>query len=217
MIQFVQVVSIAMVFGVSLLPAGGHKPVTAPPGLSVAVSDLGLASQAESRPHVRLEELSVKAYDAIVAQAEAEAAAKAAAEAKAKAEAEAAKAKAEAEAAALAASQAAAARNARPNPPVAPAPAVAPAASGSVPDMIRTAFGPQGPAAVEWGLRIAKCESGYNPAAHNPSGASGVFQFMPGTFRGTPFGGGNIFDAWTNVQAAAWYYQRYGGGAWVCS
>lgn len=43
-------------------------------------------------------------------------------------------------------------------------------------------------AAARWGvdfnwlLRVATCESGLNPNAYNPSGASGLFQFMPGTY-----------------------------------
>ena len=43
-----------------------------------------------------------------------------------------------------------------------------------------------------------------------------MFQFMPGTFRATPYGGQNIFDASANVNAAAWYFQQHGGGAWSC-
>lgn len=43
-------------------------------------------------------------------------------------------------------------------------------------------------AAARWGvsyswlLGVAECESGLNPNAYNPSGASGLFQFMPGTY-----------------------------------
>lgn len=33
-----------------------------------------------------------------------------------------------------------------------------------------------------WVTRILECESSFNPAAYNPSGASGVAQFMPSTF-----------------------------------
>lgn len=34
-----------------------------------------------------------------------------------------------------------------------------------------------------WLLRVAECESGLNPSAYNSySGASGLFQFLPGTF-----------------------------------
>jgi soluble lytic murein transglycosylase-like protein len=88
--------------------------------------------------------------------------------------------------------------------------------AAAVQNLIRQAFAPLGSAAVDWGLRVAACESGYNPNAYNPDGASGVFQFMPGTFRATPYGSQNIFDATANVDAAAWYYGRYGGGAWSC-
>src|SRR6202011_351951 len=92
-------------------------------------------------------------------------------------------------AAAAAAAQAAAARVIA----SAPAPAAPRPSTGFVQDLIRQAFGPQGQAAVDWGLRVAACESGYNPNAYNPGGPSGVFQFMPGTFRGTPYGGQKIF------------------------
>lgn len=46
-----------------------------------------------------------------------------------------------------------------------------------------------GNAAQKYGLgnllgRVADAESDFNPNAHNASGASGMFQFMPGTARG---------------------------------
>lgn len=82
---------------------------------------------------------------------------------------------------------------------------------------IEKAFAPQGQAAVNWGLRVAKCESGYNPNAVNPSsGTEGLFQFMPSTWRGTPYGHQNVFDPWYNSLGAAWLYQRDGPGQWQC-
>jgi soluble lytic murein transglycosylase-like protein len=115
-------------------------------------------------------------------------------------------------AAAAAAARLAAARVVTYAPPPAPRPSV-----GYVQDLIRQAFGREGQAAVDWGLRVAACESGYNPNAYNPDGASGVFQFMPATFGATPYGSQNIFDASANVNAAAWYFQQHGGGAWSCT
>ena len=95
---------------------------------------------------------------------------------------------------------------------------VSAAPAGSIQEIIVNAFSPQGQAAVDWGLRIAKCESGYNPYAQNPSGASGLFQFMPSTFANTPPGraGGSIWDPTANSQAAAWMYSQGRQGEWEC-
>ena len=44
--------------------------------------------------------------------------------------------------------------------------------------------------AVAWGLRVARCESGYNPRAYNGAGPYyGLFQFLMSTFKATPYGG----------------------------
>jgi soluble lytic murein transglycosylase-like protein len=96
-------------------------------------------------------------------------------------------------------------------------PATPPAAS-SVQDIIRQAFAPLGPNAVAWALRVAACESGYNPRARNPSGASGLFQFMPSTWASTPQGraGQSVWDPVANARAAAWYYQTGGPSRWSC-
>jgi soluble lytic murein transglycosylase-like protein len=90
--------------------------------------------------------------------------------------------------------------------------------TGSVQQIITGAFQSQGQAAVAWGLRIANCESGYNPRARNPSGASGLFQFMPQTFANTPPGraGGSIWDPLTSSQAAAWMYSQGRQSEWQC-
>lgn len=64
--------------------------------------------------------------------------------------------------------------------------------------------------------RIAGCESGYNPHAYNPSGASGLFQFMRSTFAATPYGHKDIFKAKWNALAAAWKMRHHGTGEWVC-
>jgi hypothetical protein len=89
--------------------------------------------------------------------------------------------------------------------------------AGSVQDTIVKAFSPYGPGAVQWGLRVAKCESGYNPNAVNPSGPYyGLFQFLRSTFKNTPYGNQNILDPVANASAAAWKYGNYGPGAWGC-
>lgn len=112
----------------------------------------------------------------------------------------------------------AAATTARP----AAAPASAPAAPtdyppGSVQDIIVKAFSPYGQGAVEWGLRVARCESGYDPRAVNPAGPYlGLFQFLMATFKATPYGGQDIFDPVANANAAAWKFANGGASSWGC-
>jgi soluble lytic murein transglycosylase-like protein len=197
LLQVVKVFSLAFVFSMSLIPFKGHVTVNAhpaPPASTSAVSNYG----GPSILPLRFDAQTTAAWTSIDKAQQAELAVAQAQEA-----------------AAVAASMAAA----KPAPPVA-APVTAPktvaVSAGYVQDLIRQAFAAQGQAAVDWGLRVAACESGYNPNAHNASGASGVFQFMPTTWRGTPYGSQNIFDASANVNAAAWYYQKNGGGAWSC-
>jgi hypothetical protein len=83
--------------------------------------------------------------------------------------------------------------------------------------IIDDAFGPLGPAAVQWAINVAYCESRYHPnSVNSQSGASGLFQFMPGTWGGTPWANQSPFDPVANAQAAAWLYSRYGPGRWTC-
>jgi hypothetical protein len=97
------------------------------------------------------------------------------------------------------------------------APVAAPAYSGSIPDLISAIFAPLGQTAVNWALRVAACESGFNPNAYNRySGASGLFQFLPSTWAHTPYAGRSVFDPDANARAAAWLYAQDGGSAWTC-
>ena len=83
--------------------------------------------------------------------------------------------------------------------------------------IINDAFGPLGPAAVQWAINVAYCESRYHPnSVNSDSGASGLFQFMPSTWGGTPWASQSPFDPVANAQAAAWLYNRYGPGRWTC-
>jgi hypothetical protein len=83
--------------------------------------------------------------------------------------------------------------------------------------IITDAFSPLGHDAVVWALRIAWCESRYHPnSVNSDSGASGLFQFMPGTWAGTPWASQSPFDPVANAQAAAWLYSHYGPGRWSC-
>ena len=146
------------------------------------------------------------------------------AEAEAAAEAAAAAAKAAADAAARQAaldkaSAATAARSAPPPAAAAPAPPgqIPSYAPGTVQDIITKAFTPFGATAVAWGLRVSKCESGYNPRAYNPAGPYyGLFQFLMSTYRATPYGSQDIYDPVANASAAAWKYSQGGAGAWGC-
>jgi Transglycosylase SLT domain len=83
--------------------------------------------------------------------------------------------------------------------------------------IITDAFSPLGQNAVVWAMRIAYCESRYHPWSVNVwSGASGLFQFMAGTWSGTPWASKSRLDPVANAQAAAWLYKTYGPGRWTC-
>lgn len=90
-----------------------------------------------------------------------------------------------------------------------------PGYSGSVPDLIRSIF-----PSSQWApaLCTADHESGFNPSAHNSSGASGVFQFMPSVWPGfsssAGYGGSSVFNAVANVATAAWVVANYGWYPW---
>jgi hypothetical protein len=114
------------------------------------------------------------------------------------------------------AAQAAAAAAAAAAPKAAP-PAPASYGTGPVQDIITKAFAPYGPTAVAWGLRVAHCESGFNPRSYNPAGPYyGLFQFAMSTFKNTPYGSGDIYDPVANANAAAWKYANGGASAWGC-
>jgi len=89
--------------------------------------------------------------------------------------------------------------------------------SGPIQDIITRAFSPYGPNAVAWGLRVANCESGFNPRAYNPAGPYyGLFQFLMPTFKATPYGSGDIYDPVANANAAAWKWANGGASSWGC-
>jgi soluble lytic murein transglycosylase-like protein len=79
----------------------------------------------------------------------------------------------------------------------------------------------------EHALEIMQCESLGDPNAVNPySGASGLFQFMPGTWAVASVQAGvgdrSVFDGEANIIAASWlaeYYRPRGldpWRPWVC-
>lgn len=104
-----------------------------------------------------------------------------------------------------------------PSPVVRTAPVSQPVVGSS--SAIQSAFGPLGPGAVAWGNRVSACESGGSATAQNPSGATGLFQFMPSTWASTPQGqaGMSPTDPNASAQAAAWMYSQGRQSAWSCS
>jgi len=82
-------------------------------------------------------------------------------------------------------------------------------------------------AAAAWGadpdqlLRVAWCESNYNPYAVNArSGAAGLFQFMPATWAANSvragYGGVSVFDAVANANTAAFMFRNGQAAQWSC-
>jgi Transglycosylase SLT domain len=104
-------------------------------------------------------------------------------------------------------------RTPAPKPRPAPRPVVF-HATGAVADIIRAA-------AAKWGadpnqlLRVASCESGLNPNSYNSrSGATGLFQFKPGTFYA--HGGHNIWGAADQADVAAHMFSQGLAHEWSC-
>ena len=73
-----------------------------------------------------------------------------------------------------------------------------------------------GSSGLTWALRVANCESHYNPLAVNrSSGASGLFQFMPSTWNAN-FPGQNIWDPYAQARGALTFYNAGRTSAWTC-
>ncbi|GAC1334929.1 MAG: hypothetical protein NVSMB17_17220 [Candidatus Dormibacteria bacterium] len=80
--------------------------------------------------------------------------------------------------------------------------------------IIRAAAARHGASADQM-VSVARCESSLNPRAYDPgSGASGLFQFMPGTFYGR--GGHDIWDAADQSEVAARMFAAGQAGQWSC-
>lgn len=82
-------------------------------------------------------------------------------------------------------------------------------------------------AAARWGanpeqlLRVAWCESRFDPNAYNPShGDSGLFQFIPGTWRANSpragYPGASPFDPVANANTAAMMFANDQAWQWTC-
>ena len=94
-----------------------------------------------------------------------------------------------------------------------------PPGSSEIETIIRDAAAAQG-ADAEQLLRVAYCESRYNPGAYNTSGASGLFQFLPSTWAVNSvragFAGASVFDPVASANVAAWMFVRGQAAQWVC-
>jgi len=63
--------------------------------------------------------------------------------------------------------------------------------------------------------RKASCESTLNPLARNPSGASGLLQFLPSTWATTPFARFSLFSPYASALAGGWML-AHGRDEWQC-
>ncbi|MDQ3703015.1 MAG: lytic transglycosylase domain-containing protein [Chloroflexota bacterium] len=81
-------------------------------------------------------------------------------------------------------------------------------------------------AAQRWGLdsrqmlRVAWCESRWNPGAQSRAGAAGVFQFIPSTWRlasaAVNMSYASPYDPVANIEAASWLMATQGPRHWTC-
>ena len=66
-------------------------------------------------------------------------------------------------------------------------------------------------------LRVAQCESNYDPCAVNRAGPYyGLFQFLESTWKTTPYDRDDIFDPKTNALATAWMWKEGRRNEWAC-
>lgn len=69
---------------------------------------------------------------------------------------------------------------------------------------------------VDRALRIMACESGGNPSAYNPSGASGLMQVLASWADNFGYTPQQLFDPDVNLYVASLLYYDGGWGHWVC-
>ena len=99
-------------------------------------------------------------------------------------------------------------------------PRAAPPAPADIEALIRAAAARYG-ADPQQLLRVAWCESRYNPSAYNNIlGASGLFQIIPGTWAANSvragYAGASVWDAYANANVAAWMFAHGQAGQWAC-
>jgi len=96
----------------------------------------------------------------------------------------------------------------------------APPPPAEIADIIRAAAAKYG-VDPEQLLRVAYCESRYDPLAYNSVlGASGLFQIIPGTWRANSgpagYAGASVWDPVANANVAAWMFSTNKSGQWAC-
>jgi hypothetical protein len=96
----------------------------------------------------------------------------------------------------------------------------APPLSSEIASIIRDAAAKYG-VDPEQLLRVAYCESRYDPLAYNGTlGASGLFQIIPGTWRANSmpagYGGASVWDPVANANVAAWMFAKGESRQWTC-
>jgi len=90
-------------------------------------------------------------------------------------------------------------------------------ADPSVTEALNLAGTVYGNGATLW--RKARCETGgtFNPRSLNSSsGAAGLLQFLPSTWRSTPYAGFSVWSPYANALAAGWMHSHGRGGEWAC-
>jgi soluble lytic murein transglycosylase-like protein len=72
-----------------------------------------------------------------------------------------------------------------------------------------------------WLLRVAWCESQYDPTVLSYGGHQGLFQFSPTTWRWMSaqagYAGASPFDPWAAAQVTAWAFARGYSRHWSCA
>jgi soluble lytic murein transglycosylase-like protein len=103
-----------------------------------------------------------------------------------------------------------------PEPAPAPAPVAAPTGGGSVEDAIATYFGD----VYDKAIRVARCESGLNPAAVSAGGGNwGLFQINKvhqGLVESMGYSWDQILDPYVNAAVARHIYDGSGWSPWGC-
>jgi len=69
---------------------------------------------------------------------------------------------------------------------------------------------------VDRALRIMACESGGNPNAYNPSGASGLMQVLASWADNFGYVPADLFNPAINLQVARYLWDDGGWGHWMC-
>lgn len=93
------------------------------------------------------------------------------------------------------------------------------ASENSIQDTIRNAASKYG-VSGDYLLRIANCESTFNPRAYNPSGATGLFQYKPATWASfsdrAGYSGASIYNVTAQANVTAWAFSNGLAYHWEC-